>query len=132
MLVTGSRAWPDPRAVRLALHGVVLEIRQDATKRGVTPRIVVVHGACPTGADAYADAWARWHSDCCDIEVETHRADWRKYGRAAGPIRNEHMVSLGAWRVLAFPFMQSRGTANCIQLADEAGLDVRIIPLGPP
>lgn len=125
LLVTGSRALPDPRPVHCALAEAWVEIRQ-ATEPGIVPRIVVVHGDCPTGADAFADAWARRHADCCGIEVEAHPADWEKYGKTAGPVRNERMVSLGAWRVLAFPYGESRGTHHCIAAARRAGLTVHV------
>lgn len=48
VLVTGSRDWPTPETVWAALN----DIRDEAliTDR----RLVVVHGACPRGADAHA------------------------------------------------------------------------------
>lgn len=67
-----------------------------------------------------------------DISVEP--AEWTKYGRAAGPIRNEKMV-LRALEyqkqgiptvVLAFhdAIEKSRGTKNCVARAKKAGLPV--------
>jgi len=64
-------------------------------------------------------------------QAEVHRADWKKYGRAAGPIRNKQMVELGADLCLAFPDHPkghgSRGTWNCVKLAQQAGIPVLVV-----
>lgn len=80
--------------------------------------IVVVHGACPTGADLIADRWARSHG----VLVEAHPAMWGKHGRDAGPIRNGLMVDLGAAVCLGFPAGASRGTRDCMRRAVAAGI----------
>lgn len=43
-------------------------------------------------------------------------AEWNRYGRAAGPIRNSQMVE-EAERVIAFWDLRSKGTASLIRLA---------------
>lgn len=43
-----------------------------------------VSGGCPEGADKFAEIIA-YDSQ---IEIKIHRAEWGKYGKAAGPIRN--------------------------------------------
>ena len=88
---------------------------------GLWRPIVVVHGGCRTGADAIADGWARR----AGVEVEVWPADWAAYGRAAGPIRNGRMVAAGARMCLAFPLPGSRGTVNCMELAESAGIPVQ-------
>ena len=65
-----------------------------------------------------ADDWAVAHG----LEPERHPADWKRYGRAAGPIRNQEMVNLGADVCLAFPREGSRGTKNCMEAARKAGI----------
>ena len=47
--------------------------------------------------------------------VETHPADWKRHGRAAGPIRNRAMAKAGAVRCIAFP--GGKGTQNMIEMA---------------
>lgn len=86
---------------------------------------VVLHGDCPTGADAIADAEARSRS----LSVERWPADWRKYGTRAGPIRNQHMIDNGQPdRVIAFMAgtTPTRGTQDMVTRADKAGIPVRI------
>lgn len=139
VIVTGSRTWPDDLAVRLALARVALS---DAPMSSV---LTVVHGACPTGADATAAAWCRLIRKSGNDPVigrdlrlreEPHPADWKAHGRAAGPIRNQEMVDAGADLVLAFvmrctlkgcagkPEHVTHGTQDCITRAEKAGIPV--------
>lgn len=112
ILITGSRRYRDAQAVEEAL----LDVWHDATQLGAD--IVVVHGHA-RGADRLADAWARRNG----IPVERHPADW-SIGRAAGPLRNQHMVDLGAHLVLAFPAGASTGTRDCTRRAHAAGIEI--------
>lgn len=124
VLVTGSRDWLD----HLCVHDELSELDM-ASPTSIT----VVHGACPTGADAAADAWAiKWG------DVERYPADWRQ-GRKAGPLRNVAMVAAGADLCLAFigqctsPRCAvdgehcSHGATGCAGLAEAAGITTRRI-----
>lgn len=115
ILVTGSRDWVDAAVVWRALAETVPAA---TTSRA----LVVVHGACPTGADAMADRWARAYGA---VAIETHPANWAVNGRWAGPIRNAHMVSLGADVCLAFVRNGSRGASHTAALAKAAGIPTR-------
>lgn len=85
---------------------------------------VVIHGACPRGADKAADQWAKRMRR----SVEAFPADWDTHGRAAGPIRNQRMLDEGKPDlVLAFP--GGRGTADMVRRAKKAG--VRVIEVKP-
>ncbi len=82
---------------------------------------MLVHGGCPRGADRIADILGRrWGG-----QVETHPADWDRYGRGAGMRRNADMVAAGADRVLGFVLDGSPGSSHTLGLAAEGGLDVR-------
>jgi hypothetical protein len=107
ILLTGSRVWT---------HGTLL-LRVLALWRDRCPGGVLVHGACPTGADFMAAAlWGRW-----GLPVEAHPASWA-FGRAAGPRRNQAMVNLGADVCLVFPLPTSRGSIGCGHMAERAGI----------
>jgi hypothetical protein len=83
---------------------------------------VVIHGACPTGADRWADEWATT-SWCPAVTFE---ADWKAHGRAAGPIRNQQMIDDGRPDlVVAFP--GGRGTADMVRRARRAGIVVQVV-----
>jgi len=112
ILVTGSRNWTDEQAIVRAL--ALLGAERD---RATT---VIVHGDCPTGADAIVKRLA----EEVGIPHEPHPADWKKHGTAAGPIRNQEMVNLGADVCLAFFLGDSRGTRDCRRRALRAGIKV--------
>ena len=123
VLVTGSRDWEDQLAVEIALMDAAVECH-----RMGTPDLVIVHGACPSGADAYAAEfaeWARGRGKDIRITEERHPADWRTYGRAAGPRRNAEMVSVGADLCVAFIRNGSKGATHCAELAEKAGIPTR-------
>lgn len=121
LLVTGSRDWDDVTAIGAAIEQAVI----DAGDRPV----LVVHGACPSGADWHADHYARWmRGKGCTVDVEPHPANWRPNGkldRSAGFRRNAEMVNLGADLCLAFIRNQSRGASHTAALAEQAGIPVR-------
>jgi hypothetical protein len=106
VLVTGSRDWTDRGAVYRALHHHVVDQHWEKgyDSKGIFVNwvkpddFVLVHGACPTGADAIADDWCiGWH-----FVAERHPADWQQHGKRAGFLRNKHMVDLGVDLCLAF------------------------------
>jgi hypothetical protein len=122
VLITGSREWPDDNSVGRAIHEWI-------DKGGYIPPVdglegfTLVHGACPKGADAHAEAFGVAWVEPYGGVVERHPADWT-VGRAAGVLRNQKMVDLGADVVLAFPTPGGRGTQDCIRRARKAGLNV--------
>lgn len=118
VIVTGSRLYPNEADVWDALFEVLSELDPGDT-------LTVVHGGCPTGADRFASVWCSVVDDAhIDVIEECHPADWDRHGKAAGPIRNQAMVNLGADLVLAFVFGPSRGTRSCILAANRAGIPI--------
>jgi hypothetical protein len=71
------------------------------------------------GADALAKEWAMTKGDLKCFEI---KADWKKYGPAAGPIRNQQMLEWGPDLVVAFA--GGTGTAGMVALARAAGVPV--------
>lgn len=66
-------------------------------------------GGCPTGVDAWAEYQA---DDYWDITPTTiMEADWDKYGKSAGPIRNKEMAQYGDALLLIWDG-KSKGSAN--------------------
>ena len=114
ILVTGSRDWDDRRQFD---HELAVAV---GTGKRTGRAVVIVHGACPRGADQLADEIARAHG----IDVEPHPADWDAFGKAAGFRRNAEMVALGADLCLAFIRDGSRGATHCAETARKAGIPV--------
>lgn len=56
-------------------------------------------------------------------------AEWGKFGRSAGPIRNKLMAK-NATHLLAFWDGESRGTMHMIDYATKLGLTVKVIQYG--
>jgi hypothetical protein len=112
VLVTGSRTWTDAKKLNEALN------LANITHRG---RVVLVHGACPQGADALADTWAEVNG----VPVERYSADWGgPDGKGAGFARNQAMVDTRPDVVLAFIRNGSKGATHCAGAAENAGLKV--------
>jgi hypothetical protein len=113
ILITGSRVWSDVDVVRRALFDALPGMYINA------PDITVIHGGAP-GADTIADILAHG----LGMNVEEYPARWDLYRDGAGPIRNQYMVDLGAAVCLAFPFPSSKGTWDCMDRAEAAGIPV--------
>lgn len=111
VLVTGSREWTDVEIIRRALT-----LLAPADGESVP---VIVHGGA-RGADTIAAQVATE----LGYHVETHLADWDRYGKSAGMVRNEAMVDAGADLCLAFILDGSRGATHCAQAAHRAGIRV--------
>ena len=115
VLITGSRNWGNRETIYSALEN---ELRA----RGA---ITVVHGGA-RGADSIAGEWAKAKRAAgFNVSEEVHPAQWNTHGRAAGPIRNQKMIDLGAEIVLAFPLGESRGTRHAMKASRLAGLKVK-------
>lgn len=113
VLITGSRHWDSyigmTRAFELFQSSVDVAFEE----------MIIIHGGA-RGADTIAGDIAKRFG--CQVEV--HPADWVAHGKAAGPIRNQQMVDLGADICLAFPLGESRGTRHCMKAAEKAGIKV--------
>lgn len=82
--------------------------------------IVVISGGC-RGADKIGEQYARENG----LKKITFKAEWEKYGRAAGPIRNEEMAKI-ADCVICFWDGKSAGTKSMINLAKKYNKQVYI------
>lgn len=109
VIITESRTWEDRQAIEAAL-------------RSLPPDTVIVHGAHWAGADAIVDEIA----GRIGLPVERHPAHWQRFGRSAGPRRNEEMASAGADLCIAFRAPgRSPGTDDMTARAQAHGIPVR-------
>ena len=74
------------------------------------------------GADTLGERYAKEH----DIPVNYYPAEWGRYGKSAGYIRNEQMA-MNADALIAFWDGKSRGTKHMIDLAGKYHLTKRVI-----
>jgi hypothetical protein len=70
-----------------------------------------------------AGEWA----DVFGVPFRIFPANWKKHGRAAGPMRNQQMLDEGKPDlVIAFP--GGSGTADMVRRAKAAGVPVETVP----
>ena len=86
-----------------------------------THDIVVISGTA-RGADILGERYAHERG----YAVEKYPADWKRDGKAAGPIRNAQMAKV-ADALIAFWDGNSRGTQNMIDLARLKPLPFRVV-----
>jgi hypothetical protein len=106
--IVGSREYPKLDLVRSYV-------------RSLEPGTVVISGGAK-GVDSEAEKQARDFG----LEVVVYPADWNRYGKTAGFVRNRTIVE-DADRVVAFWDGDSRGTINTISLAVKMGKSLEII-----
>lgn len=86
---------------------------------GFTPSVIISGHA--RGADKLGEDWAKLH----DIPCEKYPADWDKYGKRAGFMRNEYMASK-ADALIALWDGNSRGTKHMIETMQKLKLPIFI------
>ncbi|MDV7187727.1 DUF2493 domain-containing protein [Lutibacter sp. TH_r2] len=84
--------------------------------------IEIVSGAYYRGADKIGEQYAKERG----YELTRFPADWDKFGRAAGPKRNEQMAEY-ADALIAFWDRESKGTKHMIELAKQKNLRITIV-----
>lgn len=109
VLITISRTWSQISELRRVLEEV----------HSRYPTAVLVHGNAARGDQTAASIW---HS--MGGTDEPWPANWERYGKRAGPLRNAKMVESNPAMVLAFVKNRSAGASHCADLAEGAGLPV--------
>lgn len=80
---------------------------------------------CARGADTLGKQFAEEFG----LKVLEYPADWDKYGKKAGYLRNEEMAKVGN-ALIVFWNGKSKGTGHMIDLAKKYKLDIRIVNYG--
>ncbi len=112
VLICGSRTYKNARAIAKAIAQL-------------PTGTVVIHGGA-AGADSLADLYARQNG----LTPEPYPADWDKYGKGAGVVRNKQMLDEGQpTEVVAFVRdpSSSPGTANMVLQALARGVPVEVL-----
>ncbi len=107
VLVCGSRKWTDYAAIEQRL-------------KLLPPQTMIIEGEAKG-----ADKMARRIAVRIGLPVMPFPAEWDKYRRAAGVIRNQQMLDEGKPDlVLAFALPDSVGTKDMVARARKAGIPV--------
>lgn len=109
IIACGGRDYDDMVTIRRALFAL------HEGPRG--PITLLIHGNA-RGADQEAGRWATDFKVPCGAVP----AEWSKYGKRAGPMRNKQMLGQHIDLVLAFP--GGAGTSDMKRQARRAGVEV--------
>ena len=112
LAVAGSRDLTDDD------YSVVSEAIDWWLERCGWPEVRIIEGGC-RGADELAKAY-------CRARMVSHvqmRADWNRWGKSAGPRRNEEMIKLADGLVVV-RFADSRGSADVLSRAEAKGIPI--------
>jgi hypothetical protein len=107
-IIAGSRTITDP-----------LELEKAIKLSGFSIDLVISGGA--KGVDQLGIDWAGING----ISVKIFKPDWKKYGKAAGPIRNSNMAEEAEGLILCWDGL-SRGSKDMLNKANAKGLKVYI------
>ena len=114
VIIAGSSSFDDYSRLQAVCDNLLANKRQSHS-------IVIISGTA-RGADTLGEQYAHERG----YAIERFPADWRQYGKAAGPIRNLQMAD-NADGLICFWNGQSPGARNMIQTANKKGLKVRTI-----
>lgn len=109
--VVGSRSFTNYELLKAKLDEI----------HASTPIDCIVSGGA-RGADQLGERWAKENG----VDTKIFYPEWKKFGRAAGPIRNKDIVD-NAVLVLAFWNGTSTGTLSTIKLTEKAGKNLIIV-----
>lgn len=112
ILICGSRNWHDRDKI----------IERFKT---ISTNSIIIHGGC-NGADSISGEIA----SSLGISVMCYPANWKEFGRSAGPRRNQQMLDEGKPDlVIVFheDLQNSRGTLDMMKRAKKSGVIIEII-----
>ena len=123
VIVAGSRTYSDADRIFSCLDKAFEEIK---SKMQEPCEFTIVSGGC-RGVDMVGEQYAKTHG----LGLARFPAQWDKYGRGAGPIRNEEMLEFASEKdkvpyLIAFWDYKSSGPRGIIALARNKRIPVRI------
>ena len=99
----------------------LLKVKMNRILSNITDEIVVISGTA-RGADSLGEKYATEMG----YKLEQYPANWNKYGKRAGYLRNEQMADV-AHACVCFWDSKSKGTKHMIDLANEKKLKLRVV-----
>jgi len=120
IIICGGRHFKDYERLESTMNEVMNKI---APWRDV---VEIVSGHCE-GADQLGELYAKNHGLPCKVIP----AQWEKFGKSAGPIRNSEMVKYAAEAempvVVAFRSPRTKGTNDTVKKATKQGIKVFVV-----
>lgn len=117
IIICGGRHFNDYEALESLVNSALTEKGLDSNE------VEIVSGHCE-GADMLGELYAEKHGIVC----KAFPAEWEKYGRAAGPIRNSQMIEYASESaipiVVAFVSPRTKGTTDTVNKAIKRGFSI--------
>lgn len=114
IIIAGSRDFNDYKLLKSTMDDLLSE-------KNKTHKIEIVSGMAK-GADTLGVLYAKERK----YNIIEYRAQWRKYGKAAGMIRNGEMLDV-ADAIVTFWNGMSPGTLDVIKKAEARGIPCRVV-----
>jgi len=113
VVVAGSRDYNDYLKAKKYIEYAISGVKDYCT-------MVFISGGC-RGADMLGERYAKENG----YKIARYPADWEKYGRSAGPIRNRKMADISDL-VICFWDGKSRGTKSMIDYCRKIGKPIKV------
>ena len=113
IVIAGCRNYNNYEEAKKYIDICIKEIKNKYT-------LIFVSGSC-SGADMLGERYAKEHN----YQIERYPAQWKKYGKKAGPLRNKQMIDIGDF-IICFWDGESRGTKTTIDFAKSLQKPLRI------
>lgn len=113
VVIAGCRYYNDYAQAKHFIDSCLSNIRKENN-------IVIVSGGAK-GADFLGELYAKENG----FDIEKHPADWNKYGKKAGPMRNKEMA-INCDFVICFWDGKSKGTKSMIDFAKLYNKSIRV------
>jgi len=110
IIVAGGRDFNNYELLKSSLDNIINE------------EYVTIVSGCALGADRFGIIYAKQKG----YGIDLYPADWDKYGKSAGYVRNALMAD-NADTCICFWDGKSKGTKHMIDIATEKGLKVEVI-----
>ena len=122
IIIAGSRTYNDYSTVSNIVDHI---LRTKLYKKGYKPSDIEIVCGMANGADTLGEHYANSNG----FAIHYFPAEWDKYGKSAGYIRNKQMAEYASYRkgygaLIAFWDGNSKGTKHMIDLAKEYGMKV--------
>lgn len=116
IVIAGCRTFSDYERAREAIGKII-------KSKFSGENVKIISGGC-RGADKLGERYAHENG----LKLTIYNAEWDKYGRAAGPKRNEKMANAADY-IICFWDGKSRGTKSMIELANKYKKQIFIIKI---
>ena len=113
IVIAGCRDYNDYNEAKAYIDDLVSKIKKENT-------LIILSGGCK-GGDKIRERYAEENG----LKIEKYPADWKTYGRSAGPKRNKQMAEACDY-VICFWNGKSKGTKSMIECAKKYGKPIKI------